>query len=141
MPNYCHNTLILKCEDVRVLQHFFNKNRITEEDVQINGGRVMNLSVSRASVEVLLFYERIYDFYWGTKWDAIDVVYNLNENEKTLVYSFDTAWNPPYYWLQHVAKRYKQVEFTLQFCEECIEGETTIVFKNGVEVSCDINRA
>ena len=52
---------------------------------------------------------------WGTKWD-IDTD-NLQEEETSLFYVFETAYSPPVAWLEKVCEMFPKLEFTLNYEE------------------------
>lgn len=53
---------------------------------------------------------------WGTKWDACEGDWNLDEGEFTAY--FDTAWSPPIGWLENVCAQFPELEFKMLFEEE-----------------------
>ena len=74
---------------------------------------------------------------WGTKWDV--AVHDgdeypetelVEEDETSLVYSFNTAWSPPLPAIEALSAQYPDVEFDLQFEEETGWGGNYI-FSNG----------
>ena len=52
---------------------------------------------------------------WGTKWEI--ETDNLQEEETSLFYVFDTAWSPPTNWLEKVCTMFPKLEFTLNYEE------------------------
>lgn len=74
---------------------------------------------------------------WGTKWDV--AVHDgdeypetelVEEDETSLVYSFNTAWSPPLPAIEALSAQYPDVEFDLQFEEETGWGGNYL-FSNG----------
>jgi hypothetical protein len=131
MPNYTKNTLIVKGLKEALL-YFYNRNRVTEEDVENVGGCVTDLSfekcVTRENDSVII--QHIQEHYisknkntgwdgwdltcaiWGTKWDAIEPIIDLSNIENgEISYRFDTAWSYPYGWLMTVSKIFRKLEF------------------------------
>lgn len=53
---------------------------------------------------------------WGTKWDACEGDWELNEGEFTAY--FDTAWGPPIGWLENVSAQFPELTFKMFFQEE-----------------------
>jgi hypothetical protein len=53
---------------------------------------------------------------WGTKWDACESDWDLDDNELTI--HFQTAWAPPIGWLENVSAQFPELEFKMIFQEE-----------------------
>lgn len=132
MPNITENKLIVR-GDKELLQYFYDKNRVTEEDIKFCRDfyyQVTELSftkfVPRISNEILhqlvekkCRKEKI-DLYaltcefWGTKWNAFEVkVFKEKMEEGELSYTFETAWNYPYNWLLSISEIFPQLEFEI----------------------------
>ena len=142
MPNYIYNSLVINGSQ-HILKHFYEKNRVTQEDVDILGRHLTELSfenmISRSTCEYIekkYNLENLHIDYWGTKWDAKDVRYT-KRNDEEIIYSFDTAWAPPLQWLSLVSKIYSQLNFKISCVEEGMQGDGvhTWEFKNGEQVS------
>ena len=55
--------------------------------------------------------------HWGTKWDAGDVeIYEVTDDKVTI--KFQTAWSPPFEWLDKVTKMYPHLKFQFDYEEE-----------------------
>ncbi len=164
MPNYTRNLLIVRGAP-ECLKYFYERNRVTEDDIKYtsDGGDVRSLSfdkcVSRDITKVTNAYISknyepkkasmitIFDLsssfierdlmvsIWGTKWDAIDPIVNMNEVEDGKIeYSFLSAWNYPYNWLVTISQIFPSLTFEITYSneddgydetyvEECKEGD------------------
>jgi hypothetical protein len=153
MPNYTKNTLIVKGPK-DALTYFYERNRVTENDVKYIGGVVSDLSfgkcVTRENDTVII--EHIKQNYnskhnntgwdgwdltcsiWGTKWEAIDPSVDLSEIDLgKITYKFDTAWSYPHNWIITISKIFYTLEFDIIFTNEDDEYDMTYVhhFKQG----------
>lgn len=130
MPNYCSNTLVLKASTKEDLITFYKENYESEPQ---------SLSFNQA-IPVPIMTSTVTDYYnaWGTKWEPSDIeVYEdfdmLDESEDLprFGYVFYTAWSPPLPWLAHVAQRYPQIHFELEYSEPGCDVWGKIQYKNG----------
>lgn len=63
------------------------------------------------------WYEWSYQ-YWGVKWNVYeDDVYSVSIDEKTIVCTFSTAWNPPNEWFATLCEAFPDSEFSLKYWE------------------------
>lgn len=53
---------------------------------------------------------------WGTKWDACESDWDLDEGDMTI--HFQTAWAPPIGWLENVSAQFPELTFKMLFQEE-----------------------
>jgi hypothetical protein len=53
---------------------------------------------------------------WGTKWDACESDWDLDDRELTI--HFQTAWAPPIGWLENVSAQFPELVFKMTFQEE-----------------------
>jgi hypothetical protein len=67
--------------------------------------------------------------FWGTKWDALDPILNIQDSEVTI--HFDTANNPPTAWLNQASKEFPTLTFELYFAECGTDFYGTVIYKNG----------
>ncbi len=139
MPNITENELIVR-GDPKSLRYFYEKNRVSEEDVEfckdyyqvttdlsfekmvprVSSERIDKLIVSKCGDgKINPFYDLLCEF-WGTKWDAMGVkkVNQEKINEGELVYHFETAWSYPKGWLETIAPLFPQLEFEIIFSNE-----------------------
>ena len=88
---------------------------------------------------------------WGTKWDASESDWDLDEGEFTV--HFQTAWAPPIGWLENVAAQFPELTFKMPFQEEGMgfcgradavdgivdwqDGEVILQDEDGLEVEWD----
>lgn len=138
MPNYTKNTLTVKGSKEALL-YFYNRNRVTEEDVENVGGHVSHLSfskcVTRENDNVIMDYIQqnyqpklgkkggdIWDlscWIWGTKWNTSEPSVDLSNIENgEIKYYFETAWCYPHNWLITVSKIFVKLEFEIIFTNE-----------------------
>ncbi len=138
MPNYTKNTLTVKGSK-EALTYFYNRNRVTEEDVENVGGCVTDLSfekcVTRENDTVIM--QHIQENYiskhaktgwnswdltcaiWGTKWEACAPYVDLTNIENgEITYRFDTAWSYPDSWLITISRIFRKLEFEIIFTNE-----------------------
>jgi hypothetical protein len=61
---------------------------------------------------------------WGTKWDVEGYVSRGGDTDAHI--TFESAWSPPTYWLEHVAPQFPNLKFQLNYREEGVgfEGST-----------------
>jgi hypothetical protein len=82
MPNWCHNYLVVECDDKQKLQDLaeaFNKQKMLEHIIPFPEGKWD------------------YEFCiqnWGTKWD-INTNDFVDPKSDPLILHFSTAWSPP----------------------------------------------
>lgn len=137
MPNYTKNTLIVKGSK-DALTYFYERNRVTEDDVKYINGVVSDLSfgkcVTRENDTVIIEHIKQnyhskhnigYDGWdltctiWGTKWEAIDPSVDLSEIDLgKIIYKFDTAWSYPHNWIITISKIFHTLEFDIIFTNE-----------------------
>ena len=138
MPNYTKNTLIVKGSK-EALTYFYNRNRVTEEDVQNVDGCVTDLSfekcVTRENDTVIIKHIQqhyiskntntgwdgwdLTCYIWGTKWNAIEPIVDLsNIANGEISYRFETAWSYPHNWLLTVSKIFVKLEFEIISLDE-----------------------
>lgn len=114
MPNHIENILIL------------HTNKI--DFPKIIGNEDEDFSFKYIAPEPIFLNEDEYDWYgwriqnWGTKWDAYDVnkLEKKTNEDGTLYfrYTFDTAWNPPYKWIEAIAKKCPNTNVELYWADE-----------------------
>lgn len=69
---------------------------------------------------------------WGTKWNASEIAYIPGTNDTGSVH-FQTAWAAPDPWLDALARKYPDADFTLDFADEDVGGSNwgRLAGKNG----------
>lgn len=163
MPNWCSNTLAVHgpTEDVKKFMEEVKGIEIgTGEDHTSAGDIIENpLSFDRhiptpRNEDGTLVGEGMtiqeckklgdrywYDFNisnWGTKWDACEAWLDFAQNDEagtaTAVYSFETAWSPPYEWLVTVAPLYPTLSFKMEYREEGMGFAGVLGYHKGVQV-------
>ena len=107
MPNftYCSLNIDGSKED---LEKFLQENRSEQEDLDFYKSAPLDQDIHAADV-------------WGTKWNAIEPYAEFQSNgedNETLHYHFQTAWDEPYGWFEIVAKKYPHLEFHIVFEDE-----------------------
>jgi len=92
------------------------KRRKYDGDVKRSMEIIMLVSTGRGEE---IIPDNLYDWEfinWGCKWGANDA-YIKEEREDTLVYIFDTPWDPPREFVVKVSKMYPKLRFHLVFDE------------------------
>ena len=105
MPNWCQNVVYIDHDDKEKL------NQIEEYLSKDDEDGFFNLLVPYPG-------EWDYDWSvsnWGTKWNGD--IYDIKLNEGELVIGFCSAWSPPTYWLQKVARIFPDLHFELTYME------------------------
>ena len=137
MPNHCSNILTVTTSNntIEPIQKFYAENLETGNDKE-------DISFSHLSFgkNVPIPEEKKNDWYnwncqnWGTKWDAYDV--DIDDNNDIFTYYFNTAWSPPTSWLNEVASKYPNLDFTLEYSEPGCDFGGKMNFING-EITLD----
>lgn len=80
---------------------------------------------------------------WGTKWDASSTFVEEKTLDKIRV-RFDTAWSPPFGWVEFMSKLFPNVSFRLDYIEEGNSFTGFTIIQNGKAIdsyeSNDITR-
>lgn len=114
MPNWCSNTLTLTHEDPAQIQRAvdaFNAGKLFQEflpcpEALLDGTAPADGAAAAANIEkygASDWYQWCVD-NWGTKWDANTDGYEAiaDEDGKSVVLSFSTAWGPPIEWYDNI---------------------------------------
>lgn len=80
MPNWCMNSATFKG----------SKEKLQEIVKACENGKLLEFLVPIGEWDYGKAVEE-----WGTKWDAIEINWSLDEENNELHISFDTAWAPP----------------------------------------------
>ena len=110
MPNHCCNLLKLYSNNFDDLNNFYVENKSTDEDL------CFNKSIPIPKDEESNWHDWKCS-NWGTKWNAYEIDYNKNEEDKTISYDFQTAWTPPVNWLDKISTKYLNIKFELEYSE------------------------
>lgn len=51
---------------------------------------------------------------WGTKWEPANVEIIENNNENSFIAEFETAWDPPRFWVKELAEKHKGIEINIR---------------------------
>jgi hypothetical protein len=118
MTSKCTNTLDIYGLNADLIK-FFNNNRVipTKSKKLVN----QNILTFQKAIQVNPEDYKTTKQLWGTKFDAelIDWEDDLeNERLEQMFYKFKTFRNPPYKWLEFVAKEYSELEFRLNYENE-----------------------
>lgn len=157
MPNYCENDLIISGADgvpesivskeiVRFEEHskgqveLFDFNNFVpypkKYDIKDNKAREYQERTGQIYPHKDGYNSGGYEWcikFWGTKWNAISVELDKDENE--LFYKFLTAWSPPIPIIVKMSKMFRNLRFELN-SYECGAGfQSTLVCCNGKVVS------
>ena len=99
MPNWCNNNLTLHHEDPSMIQRAitaFSEGKLCQEFHPMQPQLLEDESWYNWRVE-----------NWGTKWDVGGEGLEAELiNETTVQLSFDSAWNPPLYFYQHLEENH-----------------------------------
>lgn len=79
-------------------------------------------------------FDNWYDWrleHWGTKWDACDVAYGVDDAPDTLYVEFDTAWAFPTPIVVELSKLFPTLTFCYDANEESGMYDFTVEFRNG----------
>ena len=131
MPNHCTNSVTIKGE-FKHRQEFVDKNKgFTWQDT-MKEGTYKELSF-HAQVPMPKKHISAHDKtakndgcyscsnkHWGTKWDCYEEY--LNHEQDSTSYTFDTAWCPPFAWVQKVSRKFPHLQFEVEWAEEAGEG-------------------
>lgn len=126
MPNYTHNTLIVK-GDASELMYFYERNKVSKDDSKYLGNIYSSpteLSFSKfINIDLLELMtnndDANYSDFWGTKWDAFEIEVNLsNIDEGQIEYKFTTAWKYPDNWLIKISQIFVRLEFYITYSNE-----------------------
>ena len=131
MPNHCTNSLHLDGE-FKHRQEFVDKNKgFTWQDTAKKGtykelsfhAQVpmpkKHISANAKSAKDDGWYSWS-SKHWGTKWDCYEEY--LNHEQDSTSYTFDTAWCPPFAWIQKVSRKFPHLQFEVEWAEEAGEG-------------------
>lgn len=55
---------------------------------------------------------------WSTKWDVYDFNLYVDEPDR-IECSFNSAWSPPFKWLQKAIEMFPNLHFTMDYIDEC----------------------
>lgn len=113
MPNYCNNTLKISCSKLEVMfsimEMIFAPNKKGEHIYTMEKLLPMPTGFSTNNGYSNIGYYWC-NTIWGTKWDVIEPVYQLEES--SLILHYDTAWSPNIPWVKTLCKViYNQVYF------------------------------
>ena len=131
MPNHCTNSLHLDGE-FKHRQEFVDKNKgFTWQDTAKKGtykelsfhAQVpmpkKHISANAKSAKDDGWYSWS-SKHWGTKWDCYEE--HLDHDKTSTLYSFDTAWSPPFAWVEKVSRKFPHLKFNVTWAEEGGEG-------------------
>ena len=136
MPNHCTNTLHID-GDLKHRQEFVDKNKgfswgdlKKEKDYKTLSFNAQ-VPMPKKHIASNAKDKSNNDWYswanknWGTKWDCYEE--QLTHEEKYTCYSFETAWCPPEMWLKKVSRKFPNLKFNVEWCEEGGEGGSFMV--------------
>jgi len=115
MPNWCNNSLYIT-GDKESIQQFYDDNRTEECDLQFKKSVPSTEHTCESQVKA-----------WGTKWDISECCSDMCE--RSISYSFDTAWSPPENWLSSIARLYPDLSFNLEYRETGVGFQGVITAK------------
>ena len=131
MPNHCTNSLHLDGE-FKHRQEFVDKNKGFTWGDTAKKGEYKELSfhaqvpmpqkhiASNAKDKSNNGWYSWSSKHWGTKWDCYEE--HLDHDKTSTLYSFDTAWSPPFAWVEKVSRKFPHLKFNVTWAEEGGEG-------------------
>lgn len=131
MPNWCECTLIVMDDNFNNLETFYQDNKDESQNFELSFNKMIPLPDDEQ--------ENWYNWRvqnWGTKWDlSNDTLYTVDSESKYISYSFNTAWNPPFAWLNSVTNIYKDLTFQLKYAEpgHAYAGRVTLKYDKIIE--------
>ena len=151
MPNWCSNRLYVKGKPEKVKEF---TDTLGEEDANnvrsdfsFHQTVPMPEECSRGMLPAGYSGPNWYDWSienWGTKWDACEVdceadgiqshVQNAIDRdlEETVIdIGFDTAWSPPFEWMEKASEKFPELDFEIAFSECGMDFYGTAEAKNG----------
>ena len=134
MPNFCHNTLIVKGDSYETLERFYQDN-YKNDDEPLSFENLVPIVIDEEDDNTLNHLEC--SEMWGTKWNARDfgtTTFDDHENYNTLTYDFYTAWSPPNIWLHKVAPLYPDLSFELEYHESGADFWGKQIYENGLMI-------
>jgi len=156
VPNYCYNSLTITTKTpkqfAKLIQGItndseqpFDFNRIIPMPQELLDSPSPN-NVNPNELIQKYGFPSWYEWRcakWGTKWNASDVVMNL-ETPTEVHISFSTAWSPPIPVIETLAKKYPFADVTLSYEEEGMSfhgeigfSEGKFLFQNEGEIDCE----
>lgn len=131
MVTKCFNTLDIFGKNTDLI-NFFQENRIKPN----NPKKLLNQNILtfQNAIQVNPANYKLAKKMWGTKYDAelIDWESDLESDEyEQMFYKFKTHRNPPYKWLEFIAKKYENLEFNLNYENEDDGYVGEIIYRNG----------
>jgi hypothetical protein len=132
-PNWCHDSLgITGPKDQialfkEILVEYNKHTPLDDEHVQ------MCFAISAFFPTPLNIGEKWYAWRcanWGTKWDVSDP-YIEEDEETSLMYSFDTAWGPPLAAIAVISTQFPKLLFSVEYSEPGMSFEGTFVVQDG----------
>ncbi len=138
MRPYTKNTLIVKGSK-ESLSYFYNRNRMSEEDVEHVGGRVTELSFEKyvtRKIDTIIMKHILENYnpthalsgwdtwhlscsFWGTHCNAIEPIVDLSSiYDGKITYYFETEGTYPHNWLVTISKIFDKLEFEIIYMNE-----------------------
>ncbi len=118
MPNFCDNQLEItgNVADIRLFKTLV-KDTCAGTDLSFD--KLCPTPSLLFKFENFRILPSEYDWrvkHWGTKWDVKATL--VNKDNKRIVYSFRSAWNPPLAWLKKAAQAFPSLQFNLSYKDE-----------------------
>ena len=120
MPNWCKNTLRVRSKNAEAMSRFLEVSSTVDNKFMLN--KAYPKPKKTDSIEGVSLTKWC-EINWGTKWDVEGEIKITSNTEVEI--AFESAWNPPVEWLEHIATQFLDCKFFLQYREEgCgFEGE------------------
>ncbi len=106
MPNYCSNSILIK-GNKKSMNKFYKTLLISGE---YNDDTIFSFH------QTVPLEDNDPIKTWGTKCDAIDPEIICADYTEFLV-QCETAWSPPFAWVDKISKKFYDLTFTIAYCE------------------------
>lgn len=132
MPNWCKNNLKIVSNGEKILdllellkddngEMTFSKFMPMPKELEDTTSPVPNDVPKEEREKLIEKYgaDNWYDWHcanWGVKWDASES--EFRKNDKDWIISFQTPWGPPIEFLIALSKKFKNIQFELQYADE-----------------------
>ena len=129
MPNYVHNTFVasgLDADEQTRLENAFKSGAPFHQFIACPPYDTFNVN-GHECVQSWVMHWRIEN--WGVKWEPSSIqAHQMSEegNQAILVFTFNTAWNPPVKALKAISECFPKASFRLSCVDE--DGDEAVQF-------------
>ena len=109
---------------------------------EVDGNKIPITKLEKDQLKRKYGYDNWYDWNvanYGTKWD-VEVGAEIVEDDEVDI-NFETAWSPPFQWLEKATEKYPLLTFKMKYDEEAEQFMGVAVARNGTlyENIVDVN--